>query len=99
MDLEQLKTTAEREIAASDDVRALDEVRVRFLGKKGQLTQQLKQLGKLPADQRPVAGQQINLAKKILAELIDTRRNQLESVELHSRLKAEAVDVTQPARG
>ena len=47
-DLEQLKTTAEQEIAASDSVRALDEVRVRLLGKKGELTRQLKQLGKLP---------------------------------------------------
>ena len=98
-DLEQLKATAEQEIAASDSVRALDEVRVRFFGKKGELTRQLKQLGKLPADQRPAAGQQINLAKKILADLIDTRRHQLESADLHIRLEAEAVDVTQPARG
>lgn len=98
-DLEQLTATAEQEIAASDSVRALDDVRVRFLGKKGELTQQLKQLGQLPADERPAAGQQINLAKKALAERIDARRQELESTELQSRLKAEAVDVTQPARG
>jgi len=98
-ELEQLQVTAAKEIAASDSVRVLDEIRVRLLGKKGELTRQLKQLGSLPADQRPAAGQQINIAKKALADLIDTRRDELESAELQSRLESEALDVSQPARG
>ena len=63
-DLEQLQATAAREIADSDSVRALDDVRVRFLGKKGELTRQLKQLGTLPADQRPAAGSNLDSERR-----------------------------------
>lgn len=98
-ELAQLKATAEKEIADSDSLRALDDVRVRFLGKKGELTARLKQLGKLPDADRPIAGQQINELKHALAELIEARRKALGSAELELRLAAEALDITQPARG
>jgi len=74
-------------------------VRVRYLGKSGLLTAQLKQLGKLPADQRPLAGQAINKAKQALQGLIEQRKTTLEQQALAERLSSERVDVTLPGRG
>ncbi len=98
-DLEQLVAAAGEAIAASADSRALDAVRVRYLGKKGELTALLKQLGKLPADERPVAGQKINEAKRTVAASIDTRRAELDAAQLAGKLAGERIDVTLPGRG
>ncbi len=86
-------------VEAAADMRALDAQRVRFLGKSGLFTEQLKQLGKLPKEERPAAGQQINRAKKALQAAIEARRKQLDDAALNARLAAERVDVTQPGRG
>ena len=98
-DLNDLVQKAQSEVASSADLRALDQVRVRFLGKKGQLTQKLKQLGELPADQRPGAGQLINQAKTELSAAINARREELEQARISAQLSGERVDVTQPGRG
>ncbi|MDH5470540.1 MAG: phenylalanine--tRNA ligase subunit alpha, partial [Gammaproteobacteria bacterium] len=71
--LAELEKQALQEIEASADPAALDAVRVRYLGKKGLLTEQLKQLGKLPAAERPVAGQEINRVKQLVQAGIDAR--------------------------
>lgn len=97
--LQELVKKAQADIAASADLAALDKVRVQYLGKKGMLTEQLKSLGKLPAQTRPQAGQQINDAKQQVAEAIEARRAVLEGEALRSKLAAEAVDVTLPGRG
>ena len=67
--LSALLEQALADIGSSADLNALDEVRVRLLGKKGALTEQLKSLGKLPAAERPLAGQKINEAKAIFYPL------------------------------
>ncbi len=74
-------------------------MRVRYLGKSGVFTEQLKKLGSLPADQRPRAGQVINGAKQALQQAIDARRVELEAAALAARLAAERIDVTLPGRG
>jgi phenylalanyl-tRNA synthetase alpha chain len=81
------------------DAVALDEVRVRYLGKQGLLTQQRKQLGKLPAADRPQAGKRINEALDSVQQALDARRAALESERLESRLRHEQLDVTLPGRG
>ena len=86
-------------VQASDSLSALDEVRVRYLGKKGLLTQQLKQLGSLPAAERPAAGQAINQAKQALQESIEARKGALNAVALEAAIESQAVDVTLPGRG
>jgi len=86
-------------IAGTDKLAALDEVRVRYLGKSGLLTAQLKQLGKLPAKERPLAGQAINKAKQALQGLIEQRKGALEQQALAARLSSERIDVTLPGRG
>ncbi|MFZ1867232.1 MAG: phenylalanine--tRNA ligase subunit alpha, partial [Steroidobacteraceae bacterium] len=73
-DLTSLITEALGEVAASPELGALDETRVRWLGKKGTLTEQLKSLGGLPAAERPAAGQRINEAKERVAAAIEARR-------------------------
>ena len=97
--LEQLLAEATAGIDAAADLPALDAVRVRFLGKSGLLTEQLKALGQLPKEQRPQAGQAINQAKRQLQGRIDERRGALERQALEARLQAERVDVTLPGRG
>jgi phenylalanyl-tRNA synthetase alpha chain len=99
IELSKLVDEATGLIAAAEKLVVLDEVRVRFLGKQGLLTAQLKQLGKLPAAERPLAGQAINKAKQLLQGLIEQRKSTLEQQELASRLGSERIDVTLPGRG
>ncbi len=98
-ELSQLIADATDLIANAASLPVLDEVRVRYLGKSGLLTAQLKQLGKLPKEERPQAGQAINKAKQALQELINQRRDLLEQQALNERLATERVDVTLPGRG
>jgi phenylalanyl-tRNA synthetase alpha chain len=97
-DLEQMAVAAEAAIASADNLADLDQLRVQYLGKKGALTELLKGLGKLPAEERPQAGQAINKAKQALNKLIDERKGMLEEAAVNARLAAEAVDVTLPGR-
>ncbi|RLJ17315.1 phenylalanine--tRNA ligase subunit alpha [bacterium endosymbiont of Escarpia laminata] len=99
LDIEQLVGEAEAVIAAAAGLAALDEVRVKYLGKSGLLTGQLKKLGTLPKEERPKAGQAINKAKQALQVAIDERKELLESQALAERLSSERVDVTLPGRG
>ena len=97
--LPALVSEARDAIQAAQSVAALDELRVRYLGKKGEVTALLKGLGKLSAEERPAAGERINQAKQTLADEIDAKREQLESAALNARLAAERIDVTLPGRG
>lgn len=95
----QLLENARVAVEAAENLADLDAVRVSYLGKKGQFTLQLRELGKLPAEERPAAGQSINAAKQSLTELIEARRSTLEAAQIESELAADRVDVTLPGRG
>jgi phenylalanyl-tRNA synthetase alpha chain len=97
--LDSILARARAEIASSSDLPELDSTRVRFLGKKGELTALLKQLGSLPAGERPAAGAAINAAKDTLQTLIQARRATLEQQQLQATLAGEALDMTLPGRG
>jgi phenylalanyl-tRNA synthetase alpha chain len=99
LDVEELIGRARNEIDACSDLSGLDDIRVRFLGKKGELTAQLKQLGSLSAEARPAAGQAINQAKQQVQDALQARREILDGEELAEELAAGAVDVTLPGRG
>lgn len=98
-DIEQLKTEASAAIAAAQDLVSLEGLRVRYLGRQGDLTAYLKGLGKLPASERPSAGQAINAVKKALQADLDVRKMELESSQISSQLTSERIDVTLPGRG
>ncbi len=86
-------------IAAASEPEALEALRVTLFGKSGLLTEQLKQLGKLPPDERKARGAEINAARDQLQSLILARREALEEARLEARLAAERIDVTMPGRG
>ena len=98
-ELSTLVRQALDEVAASDSLAALDEVRVRWLGKKGRLTEQLKALGALPAAERPAAGARINEAKNEIQQAIEAAEARLAEAQVSVELAAGRVDVTLPARG
>jgi len=98
-ELAKIVNQARDELSAAADGVALDQVRVRYLGKQGLLTQQRKQLGKLPAAERPEAGKRINEALGSVQQALDARRAALDAETLELRLREEQVDVTLPGRG
>lgn len=97
--LTELVKQAELAVVQAKDLTDLDQVRVQYLGKKGLLTDYLKQLGNLPSEERPKVGQAVNQAKQIVQEQLETRRAELEKAQLEARLAAETLDVTLPGRG
>lgn len=97
--LPALVNEARAAIAAAEDAQALDQVRVRFLGKKGEITALLKGLGRLSAEERPAAGERINEAKQALQKELDHRKRVIDEAALEAQLEAERIDVTLPGRG
>ena len=96
--IEMLEKQALSEAESAADLNALDEVRVRYLGKKGQITAQLKQLGQMDASERKAAGQQINRIKQALQVLLESRKQELERTAIDAQLASEKIDITLPGR-
>ncbi|MGY8691210.1 MAG: tRNA ligase subunit PheS family protein, partial [Verrucomicrobiales bacterium] len=86
------------QVESASDLKGLDEIRVGALGKKGQITGLMKQLGGLDPDQRREVGQELNRVKDAVQVAIDTRKFDLERAELNRRLEVERVDVSLPPR-
>ncbi|MGE5153380.1 MAG: phenylalanine--tRNA ligase subunit alpha [Bdellovibrio bacteriovorus] len=99
LELEPLRSAALSAVAEAPDLPRLDQARVRFLGKSGELTALLKQLGQLPKEDRPAAGALINRAKEEVQQALDARKAVLEAEALAARLSGERIDVTLPGRG
>jgi phenylalanyl-tRNA synthetase alpha chain len=97
--LTELVERALADVSAASGLSELDEVRVRALGKKGLITEQLKGLGALPAAERPAAGQRINEAKLAVQSALEARRGALENAALDAELARGTIDVTLPGRG
>ncbi|MBT3436761.1 MAG: phenylalanine--tRNA ligase subunit alpha [Oceanospirillaceae bacterium] len=97
--LKQLVTEGLDAVAQAADESALDQVRVQYLGKKGELTAQLKSLGKLSAEERPAAGAKINEAKQQVQDAINIKRTMMAANALSKQLASESIDVTLPGRG
>ena len=95
----ELQERALTEIRASSDLQELDDLRVRYLGKKGEITAQLKSLGAMEPEQRKAFGQSVNAARDALNTAIAERKQMLEKQALEQRLLSERVDVTLPGRG
>ncbi len=97
-DLDSLLERASSAIRESNDSAALDAVRVAYLGKKGEITEQLKALGTLPAEERPAAGQAINRIKGEIQQLLEARKAELGDAAIAQKLASETVDITLPGR-
>ena len=94
--LEQIKQQAVAALQEVSTPAALEELRVRFLGKKGELTAVLKQMGKLSAEERPVMGQLANSVRAVIEQMLDERKTQINAAVLEAKLANEAIDVTIP---
>ncbi|MFT5604805.1 MAG: phenylalanyl-tRNA synthetase alpha chain [Paracoccaceae bacterium] len=97
--LDVLADEASQKIQAATDPRALDDVRVEYLGKKGAITALLKSLGGLSVEERPKAGAEINRVKALLSDAIQARKILLENAAVAERLGKETIDVSLPGRG
>ena len=97
--LDTLVSQALEAIQQAVDVNALEQLRVQYLGKKGELTQVMKTLGNIPAEERPRVGAMVNEAKERVQTVLNARRTEMETQAMNARLAAERVDVTLPGRG
>ena len=97
--LDALVAQALEAIKQAADVATLEQIRVQYLGKKGELTQVMKTLGNIPAEERPKVGALVNQAKEQVQSVLNGRKSEMESAAMNARLAAERVDVTLPGRG
>ena len=96
--LKQITLAAKEAVATSEDAAAIEEVRVKYLGKKGELTAILKQMGSLSPEERPKMGQLVNEAKAEVEALITEKKAELNKKAVEEKLKAETIDITMPAK-
>ena len=94
--LSAILTDAKNQVASSQNETEIEAIRVKYLGKKGELTAILKQMGSLSPEERPKMGALVNEAKQELEELISVKKNELKSAEQQKKLAEETIDITLP---
>ncbi len=99
VELQKIIEQAQQEVVTINDMPALEQIRAQYIGKKGALTEYMKQLGQVSAEERPQMGQLINHAKEQVQALFNQREEFLKANELNIKLTQESVDVTLPGRG
>jgi len=96
--LEQIKLTATAQLDSADSIEALEEARIKYLGKKGELTAILKGMGGLSAEERPVIGALANEVREFLTNAIDTKKSEMEAKLQDEKLAKEVIDITMPGK-
>jgi phenylalanyl-tRNA synthetase alpha chain len=96
--LEKIEMLAKEELSSCKEIKALDDLRVKYLGKKGELTAILKQMGKLSAEERPVIGQLANKVRSDIEEALSEKITALKSTAQAEKIKEEAIDITLPGK-
>jgi len=94
--LKELNTTAVNLIAATTTLDELEQLRVKYLGKKGELSQILRGMGKLSTEERPLVGSQANIIKEAVQTDLEERKQTLQQAQIEAQIKAETIDVTMP---
>lgn len=96
--LKKIEELAKSELSACTEIKALDDLRIKYLGKKGELTAILKQMGKLSAEERPVIGQLANQVRADIEEALAEKLTALKSSEQAAKIAAESIDITLPGK-
>ena len=96
--LEQIKTSALEAIHNASDLKILEELRVQYLGKKGEVTAVLRGMKDLTAEERPIVGQMANEVREVLENALAEKKVGLESEAVNQKLKEEVIDITMPGR-
>ena len=97
-EIAKISENSKNEIANCIDLKQLSDLKVKYLGKKGELTVVLRGMGKLSPEERPVIGSLVNQVRDKLEELFDKKEKELKREELEKRLKTENIDVTEPSK-
>jgi phenylalanyl-tRNA synthetase alpha chain len=97
--LDQIVASAQADFATASDVVSLADMKAKYLGKEGLLTERLKQLGKMPPAEKALMGKSLNVSKQSVEAYLKAREAQLIAQQLNAKLSAEAIDVTLPGRG
>ncbi len=95
--IEKIKKNALEEISKAQDIKNLNDVKVKYLGKKGEITQLLKGLGALSTEERPVIGSMVNEARAEIEKSLEEKEEKLKEIELEKKLEEEAIDITLPS--
>lgn len=95
--IEKIRSLAKEEISNVTNLQELNEVRVKFLGKKGELTAVLRGMGTLSSEERPIIGELVNKVRDELENLIKEKEEEFKKVNLNEKLKKETIDITLPA--
>lgn len=95
--IEQIRNLAKEEIASTKDLQTLNEAKVKFLGKKGELTAVLRGMGALSPEERPIIGELVNKVRDELENLIKEKEEEFEKIALDKKLESEKIDITLPA--
>ena len=95
--IEKIKNQAKEEIKNALDLQSLETARVKYLGKKGELTGVLRGMGAIPAEERPIIGGLVNTAKEEIENAIKEKEEELEVIELNKKLESEKIDITLPS--
>ena len=95
--IEEIRSMMTEELNQTDGMQALENLRVKVLGKKGELTQLLRGMGQLSPEERPAAGQMINEAREHFTAMLEERQAKLKALEMKLALERETIDVTEPA--
>ena len=96
--IDAIRAAAKAAIEKTASENEIEELRVKYLGKKGELTALLKQMGSLSAEERPAMGQLVNEAKQRLETLIAEKKAEMKQKATEAKLKAETIDITMPAK-
>ena len=95
--LEEIRAKAQEELSKANAIETIEELRVKYAGKKGELTAILKQMGKLSPEERPVIGQLANEVRAFIENAVDTKKKELAKLMLEKQLEEEKIDVTLPS--
>ena len=96
--IENIRQQSILEIENSKDLKELNDIRVKYLGKKGELTSVLRGMGALSAEERPIIGSLVNVVKNELEELISGKEEQFKQEEMNRKLESETIDITLPSK-
>lgn len=96
--LKAIETQAQSEVTSAKDTRSLEELRVKYLGKKGLVTAEMSKIGSLPPEEKKSFGAQVNTVRDAVTKLLDEKKEQLEESEISAKLASEKVDITLPVR-
>ena len=96
--IEKIKESSKQEIMKCENIKKLNEIKVKYLGKKGELTVVLRGMGTLKPEERPIIGSLVNQVRDELNCLVENKEKELKKEELLKRLETENIDVTEPSK-